>query len=232
MEQLYKHPQYEKSTERRATYKDNWAENLPIDTEILISEGLFFTGKADRVVCFSCGSGFLNLTSQDNIVKIHLTSFPTCKFLIKNHNSSEILLLKEYSGPFTTEGKIFSPKFEDFVIHMHSTLMTELKSIRSNFTLVKAKYRRNFSKAVESVQKLKDQWKIYQLALANSRTEISTLHRQLSNVVKQLECPICLDKKISFFTNCGHGFCADCMEHITICSKCRSTVTSRTRVYL
>lgn len=35
-------------------------------------------------------------------------------------------------------------------------------------------------------------------------------------------CPICIDKPITVFTECNHGYCINCLCRIKTCAMCRN----------
>ena len=34
-------------------------------------------------------------------------------------------------------------------------------------------------------------------------------------------CPICIEKSATYYTECGHGYCIECLSRIKKCSMCR-----------
>lgn len=35
-------------------------------------------------------------------------------------------------------------------------------------------------------------------------------------------CPICIENQATYFTECNHGYCIDCLCRITNCALCRN----------
>lgn len=40
------------------------------------------------------------------------------------------------------------------------------------------------------------------------------------------ECPICLTKEPQCITECGHGFCVNCVSKIKMCAICRKQLNN------
>lgn len=88
-----KYARYARTVVRQNTFGPLWPRNLPVDSTNLVMNGLFYSGQSDRVICFSCGQGFQNITNHDSINAIHLKSSPHCAFLQRIHgNRSSIVL--------------------------------------------------------------------------------------------------------------------------------------------
>ncbi len=37
-------------------------------------------------------------------------------------------------------------------------------------------------------------------------------------------CPICIDKSANYYTECGHGYCIECLSKIKKCAMCRNNL--------
>lgn len=48
----------------------------------------------------------------------------------------------------------------------------------------------------------------------------------------RLLCPVCLDKEKNIAFSCGHQTCLDCSKSLTVCPTCRSTITTKLRLYI
>ncbi|XP_035700400.1 uncharacterized protein LOC110861184 isoform X2 [Folsomia candida] len=48
---------------------------------------------------------------------------------------------------------------------------------------------------------------------------------------KKIVCSICLVQDVDYVLACGHPFCGNCVEHMTICASCRKPIYGMTRIY-
>lgn len=53
-----------------------------------------------------------------------------------------------------------------------------------------------------------------------------------ADVADRLVCPVCLDKEKNVAFSCGHQTCFACSESLTVCPTCRSTITTKLRLYI
>lgn len=37
-------------------------------------------------------------------------------------------------------------------------------------------------------------------------------------------CPICIENKAEYYTECNHGYCIGCLSHIKKCAMCRKSL--------
>jgi len=37
-------------------------------------------------------------------------------------------------------------------------------------------------------------------------------------------CPICIENDAVYFTECGHGYCINCLRRIAKCALCRKVI--------
>lgn len=224
-------PKYEKyslSTDRNLTFGEFWSDNLPIETNTLVMEGLFYTGKSDWVVCYSCGSGFKNLTKKDNLLFIHVKTFPECHFIRKSRCFTSIQSLLNQARGIVTFGKVFVPKESDFI----SVLHIEMKSMSNKLSLLKKCFRQSMNGAKQTIDTLKTTIQNHRRNLAILSAEKVTLNNQLETFNRRLECSICQDREVNMTTNCLHFFCNICITRITLCAICRLPIETRRGIFL
>lgn len=42
-----------------------------------------------------------------------------------------------------------------------------------------------------------------------------------NSIMENNLCPICIEKSATYYTECGHGYCLECLSRIKKCSMCR-----------
>lgn len=226
------HPRFATGTRRNLTFGRFWPIVFPVESHSLIMAGLFYSGRSDWVVCFSCGSGFKNLCADDNIFNIHLISAPHCEYLHKIHPFDNLNDRLKSINIMCNKGKTFIPKHKDFVLECNSMFRSQVQVMEDQLALLKSKYKSRLNEAMESMLTLNNN--IRQLKIKNSQLKFHSEanQSQVSNYNKRLQCPICYIKEIDTVTNCGHAYCESCCLRLTTCGKCRSIIIRRTRLYL
>ncbi|WAR07716.1 BIR7A-like protein [Mya arenaria] len=84
-----KYPDYVSNTDRMATFI-SWAFSHIITSNLLADAGLFYTGVADCVRCFSCGGGMRNWEAGDDPWIEHARWFPNCEYVQQKKGQSFI----------------------------------------------------------------------------------------------------------------------------------------------
>lgn len=223
------HPKFTKGMERRQTFEKDWPVNLPVSINTLIMEGLFYTGKSDWIVCFSCGSGFKNLKHEDNILKLHIKTFSTCDFLQQTRPIGTIRAIMSDAITFDTRNKLFAPEPEDFRLDIHSELIQDLQL---NLGLLKTKYRTKLDKMAQTITSFRTTVRDFRLKQFLLTSENQALKKEIEHLTQQIECHICMTNTIDRMTSCGHGYCHTCVAQLTHCSKCRSIISLVYNVFL
>ncbi len=90
--------------------------------------------------------------------------------------------------------------------------------------------RESFKKQLEGVEnekrELEEMVKQIQKQIEDRLKEVSELREELKKKVH--ECPICFNEFEGFFMSykCGHTICEDCVDTVTECPTCRTTIVS------
>lgn len=230
--QPHKHAEYSTSPSRLRTFDTHWPRNLPIDICDLVMHGLFYTGKSDWVVCYSCGSGFKNLTRYDNLLKIHAKTAPSCEFIRKNYCQEKLSQLIQKTELLEIRRKTFVPTESDFLIRMQGEACLAIRTLRKGIFDLKAKCMRAMDTSRQTVDILKRRLASSNHDLGQRNVQITVLNEKIRNLTLRLECSICLDKEVGLVTDCGHVFCIDCGKNIKICGLCRKTTGPCKNLYI
>lgn len=256
---LFQHPEYARFDIRESTFNLGWPDVLPKSRHELLANGFFYTGRADWIVCFSCGIGLRNLEQEDNVYLFHSSLSPKCHFL----DHKDPISVASTSTPIPPN-KTFVPKSRHFLSHFSPSIQMEL---RSNMNLLRTKFHDMLAKAKSCAQKseatancLSDKLASTQLQLSQAKMELHSTQTQLGNLHKDLiqttiqlrdttrnkhelmaevtqlrnkfECSICMSKTISQVTHCRHVFCNDCVASMDSCHICRNTDPQAQPLYL
>lgn len=82
------------SKETRLESFDNWPKSMKQTPEQLSDAGFFYTGKADRVICFWCGIGLSCWEEDDDAWEQHALHQCNCKYLQKKKGEDYITSVK------------------------------------------------------------------------------------------------------------------------------------------
>ena len=113
--------------QRRLTYYD-WPDGAWQDPDNLVSAGFFFTGSADRVMCFACRTVLRNWEPNDIPLQVHETFTPDCPFVLECKESSAPPEVKPFTPPLL---HLPSQWFQRLETNMNSSVMnqSELKAL-------------------------------------------------------------------------------------------------------
>lgn len=93
-----KHPKF-RFKESRLTSFENWPQNSYMKPEILVDAGFYYLGKADQVVCYSCGTGIMGWEQNDCPFEEHARISKGCDHLNAMKGEHYITEIKaKYSG--------------------------------------------------------------------------------------------------------------------------------------
>lgn len=74
------HPEFALETQRLNSYED-WPKTMKQKSQELSDAGFFYTGKGDKVACFSCGGGLKDWEERDVPWEQHAMWYSTCEYL-------------------------------------------------------------------------------------------------------------------------------------------------------
>lgn len=69
------------SEERRLQSFTNWDPNYKQTPKVLAEAGFYYTGTADKVVCFMCKGGIYEWEAEDDPKEEHEKHYPDCEFI-------------------------------------------------------------------------------------------------------------------------------------------------------
>lgn len=207
-------PTFESYKAREATFVDYWPTLLQISTDKLILAGLFYTRKADKVVCYYCGGGFQNLTPKDNLLQLHAIMYGGCPLLYRCHSKNDILNL--IIAPPTREqiSKSFTVKDGDLLILQMQNFIDKQSDLQQRIGIMKRMHKKEIDIALAKANA-----NIVKLTSDNKQLE-----QQVDTFKSRMECAICMENEKDSVIPCGHTFCSSCIPKFNnICPNCRRT---------
>lgn len=98
-------PEYAIEKNRLRTFYE-WPKAMKQTPQQLSEAGFFYTGKADRVICFSCGGGLRAWEDQDDPWEEHALHYDRCDYLQSLKGSEYIASVKEKSQTSKEDSEI------------------------------------------------------------------------------------------------------------------------------
>lgn len=94
------HPEFQIEANRFASYED-WPNSLKQKPKELAEAGFYYTGKGDRVVCFSCGGGLKHWEESDKPWEQHAMWYSKCEYLklVKGQKYIDEILARRTTPP-------------------------------------------------------------------------------------------------------------------------------------
>lgn len=226
-----KHPQFAMCNQRVETFAGKWPANLPLEQADLILDGLFYTGIADKLICYHCGGGFRNLSNHDDLGLIHFTTYEHCSHTQKYRTKSEKQQYKIMGNNCLFTHKTFHPIPDDLILLKNEEPKKPLNASDKKFQLLSRSHSNTLLEYRSEIQSVTSRF-MKDRALVQHLQEVVTnaLHK-CSLERRRFECPICLDKEVKFSLLCGHLYCENCITSITQCSKCQADIGNPIRIY-
>lgn len=228
------YPNYAIEAKRLESYED-WPKFMKQKPKELSDAGFFYTGKSDRVKCFSCGGGLKDWEAEDEPWEQHAMWYSHCEYLklMKGEEYIAHCLAKKENPPAASEllqtplefGPSCSP--QPSTSGVASTATTSLPSSQSS----------SLSTSVEEINASGS-------TIRNSNSP--TAHTSAGSGLEEDEdepnrksdtsrtCKICyVNEYNTAFSPCGHVVaCAKCASSVTKCPLCRKPFTNVMRIYL
>lgn len=94
------HPEFQIESHRVATYED-WPKTMKQKPNELAEAGFYYTGKGDRVICFSCGGGLKHWEENDAPWEQHAMWYSKCEYLklMKGQPYIDAILARKNTPP-------------------------------------------------------------------------------------------------------------------------------------
>lgn len=225
------YPNYAIEAKRLESYED-WPKFMKQKPKELSDAGFFYTGKSDRVKCFSCGGGLKDWEAEDEPWEQHAMWYSNCEYLklMKGEEYiAECLAKKDNAtGSEQLQAGPSSVSPQPSTSGVASAATTSLPSSQSS----------SLSTSVEETHPT--------LHNTSSHSPMETAQSSASSGVeddddepnKKLDsnrtCKICyVNEYNTAFSPCGHVVaCAKCASSVTKCPLCRKPFTNVMRIYL
>lgn len=207
------YPNYAIEAKRLESYED-WPKFMKQKPKELSDAGFFYTGKSDRVKCFSCGGGLKDWEAEDEPWEQHAMWYSNCEYLKLMKGEAYItqcLAKKESSSeqPGSDVGPSNSPQPSTSGVASAATSSLQ-SSPASSFT----------ASAEEE-----------NTAMVGCSSDEDEPNRKQDT---SRTCKICyVNEYNTAFSPCGHVVaCAKCASSVTKCPLCRKPFTNVMRIYL
>lgn len=231
---IYNQPiyrQYILHAERVQTFRGTWPASIALSVVKLVLHGLFYTGVADKLICYSCGGGFWGLTKDDDVLEIHIKQYGGCNFLQRIHSLQARTQI--YWTPLQRPiyHKVFIPTQMDLVFlpvtadsQPNSSQITaahqEIMRLNTLIKWQKYHYVKKLPDSAHKENQMRQKMGILKQQLSQPRS-VTVETRKLINLEKMIECPICMDKQKSQAMPCGHALCTECSSQCKTCVTCK-----------
>lgn len=211
------YPNYAIEAKRLESYED-WPKFMKQKPKELSDAGFFYTGKSDRVKCFSCGGGLKDWEAEDEPWEQHAMWYSNCEYLKLMKGEEyivECLAKKENSSEQKCSDIGPSNSPQPSTSGVTSAATTSLPSSQSSSLCVSAE--EDNSPIGGSSSGMEEDEDEPNRKLDTSRT-----------------CKICyVNEYNTAFSPCGHVVaCAKCASSVTKCPLCRKPFTNVMRIYL
>lgn len=211
------YPNYAIEAKRLESYED-WPKIMKQKPKELSDAGFFYTGKSDRVKCFSCGGGLKDWEAEDEPWEQHAMWYNNCEYLklMKGEEYISHCLAKKDnpSGQKSSDvGPSNSP--QPSTSGVTSAATTSLPSSQSS----------SLSASAEEVNSPNGG------SSSGMEEDEDEPNRKLDT---SRTCKICyVNEYNTAFSPCGHVVaCAKCASSVTKCPLCRKPFTNVMRIYL
>lgn len=205
------YPNYAIEAKRLESYED-WPKFMKQKPKELSDAGFFYTGKSDRVKCFSCGGGLKDWVAEDEPWEQHAMWYSNCEYLklMKDEAYIAECLAKKENSSEPSSDVALSNSPQPSTSGVVSATTSSLQSSQSSGINGSA----DEDSAMVSNSSDEDEPNI---KLDTSRT-----------------CKICyVNEYNTAFSPCGHVVaCAKCASSVTKCPLCRKPFTNVMRIYL
>lgn len=211
------YPNYAIEAKRLESYED-WPKFMKQKPKELSDAGFFYTGKSDRVKCFSCGGGLKDWEAEDEPWEQHAMWYSNCEYLklMKGEEYiAECLAKKENSSDQKGSDVGPSNSPQPSTSGVTSAATTSLPSSQSSSLSVSAEEENSPIGSCSSGMEADDD---------ESNRKLDTSRT----------CKICyVNEYNTAFSPCGHVVaCAKCASSVTKCPLCRKPFTNVMRIYL
>jgi baculoviral IAP repeat-containing protein 7/8 len=199
------HPEFALESQRLKSFED-WPKTIRQKPEQLSDAGFYYTGKGDRVCCFSCGGGLKDWEENDKPWEQHAMWYSKCEYLklMKGKEYIAAVLERKQAASTSSDLPSTSPSgSQDSGCNSQEIGPDDVTP----------------SSASSSTSTLKRQ--------------LSSDDEGKKQANESRLCKICFEVEYNTaFFPCGHVVaCGKCASSVTKCPCCRQTFTNVMRVY-
>ncbi|XP_058829644.1 death-associated inhibitor of apoptosis 1 [Topomyia yanbarensis] len=230
------YPNYAIEAKRLESYED-WPKFMKQKPKELSDAGFFYTGKSDRVKCFSCGGGLKDWEAEDEPWEQHAMWYSNCEYLklMKGEEYISRCLAKKDNPPQAASEQLQSP--QDFGPSCSPQPSTSGVASSATTTSLPSSQSSSLSTSVEdmnasgSTLRNNSQSPTDQTASSGIEEDEDEPNRKSDT---SRTCKICyVNEYNTAFSPCGHVVaCAKCASSVTKCPLCRKPFTNVMRIYL
>lgn len=220
---LPEYPNYAIEAKRLESYED-WPKFMRQKPKELSDAGFFYTGKSDRVKCFSCGGGLKDWEAGDEPWEQHAMWYSHCEYLklMKGEEYiAQCLAKKESSSEMSEQPQDVGPSSspQPSTSGVASAATTSLPSSQS-------------SSLSTSVEESNPMTSMAHMSASSGLEEDEDEPNRKQDTSRT--CKICyVNEYNTAFSPCGHVVaCAKCASSVTKCPLCRKPFTNVMRIYL
>lgn len=199
------HPEYAVEAKRIESYED-WPKTMRQKPQQLSDAGFYYTGKGDRVSCFSCGGGLKDWEENDDPWEQHAMWYGKCEYL-------KLMKDADFLARMAKQREEICKKSSDSA-STSSSSSSPLPTSQDDVPTKESETRT--CEAVTETQKLPEKAPASKEEVKDSKL-----------------CKICYNNEYNtIFLPCGHVIaCAKCASSVTKCPACRQPFEIVTRVY-
>ncbi|XP_055625207.1 death-associated inhibitor of apoptosis 1 [Toxorhynchites rutilus septentrionalis] len=240
---LPEYPNYAIEAKRFQSYED-WPKFMKQKPKELSDAGFFYTGKSDRVKCFSCGGGLKDWEAEDEPWEQHAMWYSNCEYLklMKGEEYIAQCLEKKENPPAAVEQPQSSVSAGTSSCSPQPSISGASSPAAATTALTSASVLQLSPSSLSS--SLMEDVKPSGMSVCNGHSPSSSVSSSSGLEEDEDEpnrksdtnrtCKICyVNEYNTAFSPCGHVVaCAKCASSVTKCPLCRKPFTNVMRIYL
>lgn len=202
-------PEYAVEAKRIESYVD-WPKTIKQRPQQLSDAGFYYTGKGDRVCCFSCGGGLKDWEENDDPWDQHAMWYGNCAYLKLMKGDQFIQEMAKKREEMCSKSEDVAPSSSSSLSNRSSCSESSQESLCSETKLCSITKKETMS------------------TTASEKSDEEEEEKKDSKL-----CKICyVNEYNTIFLPCGHVIaCAKCASSVTKCPACRQPFENVMRVY-
>ncbi|XP_055614360.1 death-associated inhibitor of apoptosis 1 [Uranotaenia lowii] len=221
------YPNYAIEAKRLESYED-WPKFMKQKPKELSDAGFFYTGKSDRVKCFSCGGGLKDWEAEDEPWEQHAMWYSNCEYL-KLMKGEEYIALCLAKKENPSEGVSCEQRCNSGEIGPSTSPQPSTSGVASAATT-------SLPSSQSSSYSETSHGHVAKMPRTHSSSSSGLEDEDEPNRKSDTSriCKICyVNEYNTAFSPCGHVVaCAKCASSVTKCPLCRKPFTNVMRIYL